>query len=75
MQARLYAALGEASGLALTVGALFPLTAVLPLAVAGLAERWGLAVALWPLLSAPAALLLLVPHGPATPGSVSARPR
>ena len=62
LQARLYEALGEASGLALTVGALFPLNAVLPLAIAGVAERWGLAVALWPLLAAPAALLLLVPR-------------
>jgi FSR family fosmidomycin resistance protein-like MFS transporter len=58
LQARLYAALGEASGLALTVGALFPLNAVLPLAIAALAERWGLDVALWPLLAAPLALLL-----------------
>ncbi len=62
LQARLYDALGEASGLALTVGALFPLNAVLPLGIAMLAERFGLAVALWPLLAAPVALLLLVPH-------------
>jgi hypothetical protein len=34
---------------------------VLPLAIAGLAERWGLA-ALWPLLAAPVALLVLVPR-------------
>jgi FSR family fosmidomycin resistance protein-like MFS transporter len=62
LQARLYDSLGGASGLVLTVGALFPLNAVLPLAIAGLAERWGLAVALWPLMAAPAALLLLVPR-------------
>jgi FSR family fosmidomycin resistance protein-like MFS transporter len=62
LQARLYAALGEASGLALSVGALFPLNAVLPLAIAGVAERWGLEAALWPLLAAPAALLLLTPR-------------
>jgi FSR family fosmidomycin resistance protein-like MFS transporter len=62
LKARLYGALGDASGLVLTVGALFPLNAVLPLAIAGLAERFGLAVALWPLLAAPAALLLLVPR-------------
>lgn len=62
LKARLYDALGEASGLALTVGALFPLNAVLPLAIAALAERFGLAVALWPLLAAPVALLLLVPR-------------
>jgi MFS transporter, FSR family, fosmidomycin resistance protein len=62
LQARLYGALGDASGLMLTVGALFPLNAVLPLAIAGLAERWGLDVALWPLLAAPAALLLFAPR-------------
>jgi FSR family fosmidomycin resistance protein-like MFS transporter len=60
LQARLYAALGDASGLALTVGALFPLNAVLPLVIAALAERWGLGAALWPLLAAPVALLLFV---------------
>jgi MFS transporter, FSR family, fosmidomycin resistance protein len=59
LKARLYAALDEASGLALTVGALFPLNAVLPLAIAAVAERWGLGTALWPLLTAPLALLFL----------------
>ena len=62
LQARLYDALGPASGLALTVGALFPLNAVLPLGIAVLAEQFGLSVALWPLLAAPVALLLLVPR-------------
>ena len=62
LAARLYDALGGASGLVLTVGALFPLNAVLPLAIAGLATRWGLQVALWPLLAAPLALLVLVPR-------------
>jgi FSR family fosmidomycin resistance protein-like MFS transporter len=62
LKARLYDALGEASGLALTVGALFPLNAVLPLGIALLAEQFGLAVALWPLLAAPIALLVLVPR-------------
>jgi FSR family fosmidomycin resistance protein-like MFS transporter len=62
LQARLYGALGDASGLALTVGALFPLNAVLPLAIAAVAERWSLGTALWPLLAAPAALLLLTPR-------------
>jgi MFS transporter, FSR family, fosmidomycin resistance protein len=61
LQARLYDALGPASGLALTVGALFPLNALLPLVVAGVAGRWGLTAALWPLLAAPLALLTLVP--------------
>jgi FSR family fosmidomycin resistance protein-like MFS transporter len=64
VKARLYAALDGASGLVLTVGALFPLNAVLPLGIAALAERWGLEVALWPLLTAPLALLLLVPERP-----------
>jgi hypothetical protein len=35
---------------------------VLPLGIATLAERWGLDIALWPLLAAPLALLLLVPR-------------
>jgi MFS transporter, FSR family, fosmidomycin resistance protein len=62
LQARLYEALGGASSLVLTTGALVPLYAVLPLAIAGLAERWGLAAALWTLLAAPLALLLLAPR-------------
>jgi FSR family fosmidomycin resistance protein-like MFS transporter len=62
LKARLYGALDGGSGLVLTVGALFPLNALLPLGIAGLAERWGLGVALWPLLAAPLALLLLVPR-------------
>jgi FSR family fosmidomycin resistance protein-like MFS transporter len=62
LQARLYRALAGASGLVLTVGALFPLNAVLPLLIAALAERWGLGAALWPLLAAPFALLVLVPR-------------
>jgi MFS transporter, FSR family, fosmidomycin resistance protein len=62
LQARLYDALDGQSGLVLTAGALFPLNAVLPLGIAVLAERWGLEAALWPLLAAPLALLLLVPR-------------
>jgi FSR family fosmidomycin resistance protein-like MFS transporter len=62
LKARLYEALQGASGLVLTVGALFPLNAVLPLAIAGLAERYGLGAALWLLLAAPVALLILVPR-------------
>jgi FSR family fosmidomycin resistance protein-like MFS transporter len=62
LKARLYGALDGGSGLVLTVGALFPLNAVLPLGIAALAQRWGLEVALWPLLAAPLALLLLVPR-------------
>lgn len=62
LKARLYASLGDASGLVLTVGALFPLNAVLPLAIAALAEQWGLAEALWLLVAAPLALLVLVPR-------------
>jgi len=63
LKARLYEALHGASGLVLTVGTLFPLNAVLPLAIAEIAQRYGLGVALWPLLAAPAALVLLVPAG------------
>ena len=62
LQARLYGALDGKSGLVLTAGALFPLNAVLPLGIGLLAERWGLATALWPLLAAPVALLLFVPR-------------
>ena len=62
LQARLYESLGGSSSLVLTVGALFPLNAALPLAIAAAAGRWGLGVALWPLLAAPAALLVLVPR-------------
>ncbi len=62
LQARLYDALAGKSGLVLTAGALFPLNAVLPLGIALLAERRGLEVALWPLLAAPIALLLLAPR-------------
>jgi MFS transporter, FSR family, fosmidomycin resistance protein len=62
LKARLYGTLGGASGLALTVGALFPLDAVLPIAIAGLAQQWGLGTALWLLLAAPVALLTLVPR-------------
>lgn len=62
LKARLYGALDGKSGLVLTAGALFPLNAVLPLGIALLAERWGLEAALWPLLAAPLALVLLVPR-------------
>jgi MFS transporter, FSR family, fosmidomycin resistance protein len=64
LQARLYGALDGKSGLVLTTGALFPLNTVLPLGIGLLAERWGLATALWPLLAAPLALLLFVPRKP-----------
>ena len=64
LQARLYGALDGKSGLVLTAGALFPLNAVLPLGIAASADRWGLDVALWPLLAAPLALILLVPRKP-----------
>ena len=64
LKARLYEALGGASGLVLTVGALFPLNAVLPLGIAALAERWGLGAALWALLAAPVGLIILVPRSP-----------
>ena len=77
LQARLYGALAGKSGLVLTVGALFPLNVLLPLGIAGLAEQWGLDVALWPLLAAPMGLLLLVPRdaaqAPISAGSESSR--
>ena len=38
------------------------MNAVFPLGIAVLAERYGLSVALWPLLAAPVALLVLVPR-------------
>jgi FSR family fosmidomycin resistance protein-like MFS transporter len=60
LQARLYDALGGASALVLTVTTLFPLYAVLPIGVAAAAERWGLSAALWLLLVAPVALLVLL---------------
>jgi FSR family fosmidomycin resistance protein-like MFS transporter len=72
LQARLYDALGGSSSLVLTVGALFPLNAVVPLVIAALAGRWGLGVALWPLLAAPAALLVLVPRRASTGGITAA---
>jgi FSR family fosmidomycin resistance protein-like MFS transporter len=63
LQARLYDELDGASGLVLTASTLVPLYAVLPIAVALTADRFGIAAALWPLLAAPAAILLLVPRG------------
>jgi MFS transporter, FSR family, fosmidomycin resistance protein len=65
LQARLYAELDGKSGLVLTAGALFPLNTVLPLGIALVAEQWGIGTALWPLLAAPVALILLVPRRPA----------
>jgi FSR family fosmidomycin resistance protein-like MFS transporter len=62
LQARLYEELGGASGLVLTAGTLFPLNTMLPIAVAAVAEHWGVTAALWAPLLAPAALLALVPR-------------
>ena len=62
LKARLYGALADQSGLVLTVGALFPLNALLPFALGVTAERFGLETALWLLLAAPLALLALVPR-------------
>lgn len=62
LKARLYGALADQSGLVLTVGALFPLNALLPLALGVTAERFGLETALWLLLAAPLALLALAPR-------------
>ena len=63
LKARLYAALPERSGLALTLGSAAALpSALVPLALGLIAERWGLENALWLLLLAPALLLALVPR-------------
>ncbi len=63
LQARVYAQLPGQSGTALAITNLFHLPATaIPLALGLAAEQWGLQTALWLLLAAPAALLLLVPR-------------
>jgi MFS transporter, FSR family, fosmidomycin resistance protein len=62
-KARLYAALPGQSGAALTLGGLAGLIrAAAPLALGLAAERYGLGAAMWILLTAPAALLVLLPR-------------
>ena len=62
-KARLYAALPGQSGAALTLGGLAGLIrAAAPLALGLAAERYGLGAAMWILLAAPAALLVLLPR-------------
>ena len=64
LQARLYAALPGQSGAALALGSVFHLpAAVIPLALGLAAEQWGLESALWLLIVAPVALVVLVPRG------------
>ena len=65
LQARVYAELPGQSGTALALGNVFYLpAAAIPLGLGLAAQEWGLQTALWLLLAAPAALLLLVPrHG------------
>ncbi len=64
VQARLYSELPARGGTAIAVGAPADLVGVLlPLAIASVAERWGLHPAMWLLLGAPIALLTLLPSG------------
>jgi MFS transporter, FSR family, fosmidomycin resistance protein len=64
VQARLYSELPARGGTAIAVGAPADLVGVLlPLAIASVAERWGLHSAMWLLLGAPIALLTLLPSG------------
>jgi FSR family fosmidomycin resistance protein-like MFS transporter len=64
VQARLYSELPARGGAAVAVGAPADLVGVLlPLAIASVAERWGLHSAMWLLLAAPIALLTLLPSG------------
>ena len=63
LQARVYAELPGQSGTALALGNVFYLpAAAIPLGLGLAAQAWGLQTALWLLLAAPAALLLLVPR-------------
>ena len=63
IQARVYAQLPGQSGTALALGNVFYLpAAAIPLGLGLAAQAWGLQTALWLLLAAPAALLLLVPR-------------
>jgi MFS transporter, FSR family, fosmidomycin resistance protein len=62
-KARLYAALPGQSGAALALGGVAGITrAAAPLAIGLVAERYGLETAMWLLLAAPLALLLLLPR-------------
>jgi FSR family fosmidomycin resistance protein-like MFS transporter len=62
-KARLYEALSGQSGAALTLGSVAGLIAgTFPLAIGLVAERYGIDVALWLLVSGPAALVLGVPR-------------
>lgn len=64
VQARLYSELPARGGTAIAIGAPADLVGVLlPLAIASVAERWGLQSAMWLLLGAPIALLTLLPSG------------
>lgn len=63
LKARLYDDLPDRSGTAMTLGSLFgPLGGAAPFAVGLLAERFGLATALWLLLVGPIALVAFVPR-------------
>jgi FSR family fosmidomycin resistance protein-like MFS transporter len=63
-QARLYAALPQASGTAIAVGSVSGLpVAALPLALGALAGAVGIGATLWVLAVAPLLVLALVPRG------------
>ena len=63
LKARLYAELPERSGTAMALASVTGIAAAVPpLAVGALAAELGLASALWVLLLAPVALLVLVPR-------------
>jgi MFS transporter, FSR family, fosmidomycin resistance protein len=63
-QARLYMELPARGGTAIAIGAPADLAgSLLPLAIGLVAQRWGLGSAMWILLAAPIALLILLPTG------------
>lgn len=75
LKARLYRELPGRSGMVLTLtGVMSPLGSAAPVAVGLLAGRAGLGAALWLLLLAPAALLLLLPSRPGDPRPVGSDP-
>ncbi|MEX2210333.1 MAG: MFS transporter [Gaiellaceae bacterium] len=71
LKARLYGELPGRSGMVLTLtGVMGPLGSAAPVAVGLVAERAGLGAALWLLLLAPAALLVLAPRRPRPCGTL-----
>lgn len=67
LQGKLYDALGEQSGAVLIVGnATGIITAVLPVVLGAIAQRYGLEAAMWCLLAGPIALLIGLPRHAST---------